>query len=60
MNTPAQKPPRASQYHSGFQMAAVINPVNGHRGQLLADGKQVKNHMALNRQVIKQKEEEVK
>jgi len=41
-------------------MAQILNPVNGFRGQLQADGKTVKNHMSLNRQIIKQKEEEVK
>jgi hypothetical protein len=42
---------------SGNQMAAIINPVNGYRGMLEANGKEVKNHMIENRKLIKEKEE---
>lgn len=38
-------------------MAAIINPVNGYRGMLEANGKEVKNHMIENRKLIKEKEE---
>ena len=41
---------------NGHQMASVINPVNGYRGQLEAQGKTVKNHMADNKAALRQKQ----
>ena len=38
---------------SGAQMAALLNPVNGYRGMLEAQGKEVKNHMNDNKRIIK-------
>jgi hypothetical protein len=39
-------------------MAQLINPVNGYRGQLQSEGKQLKNHMAQNKQALSKQAEE--
>jgi hypothetical protein len=37
-----------------------LNPLNGYRGQLAHQGKEVKDHRVLNREMLRKKTEEVK
>lgn len=51
---------RRSQYSDGFQMADILNPVNGYRGSLQRNGIKPKNHMQQNRTALRKKEEEMR
>ena len=42
-----------SRYQNRSTIEDFINPLNGYRGKLEAQGKQVKNHMKANRAALK-------
>jgi hypothetical protein len=42
-----------SRYHNRTEIETFLNPLNGYRGKLEAQGKQVKNHMKENRMKLK-------
>ena len=44
---------RPRQYQHRHEIADCLNPLNGYRGQLQAQGKEVKNHMKQNRQALR-------